>query len=140
MASINSFADVMQDWEGLLAALKEHAELQTLLDSERQELEKTLTQARDLKAQQEAQAAGRQGLTQQIKEVVAQGKTLAITIRSVAKGKIGFRSERLVHFKVSPVRRRPRKPAAAVTPPAGQSTGQAGAPQTPAPGAGKPGA
>lgn len=128
MASINSFADVMQDWEGLVAALKEDADLQATLDAERLALEKDLTEARSLKARQEAQAAGRQELTQQIKTVVAHGKTLAITIRAVAKGKLGYRNERLVHYKVAPVRKRTRKPLGA-QPPGGEPAGNPGEPE-----------
>jgi hypothetical protein len=75
-----------------------------------------LSEARSLKARQELHNALRQELTQKIKDVVARGKEVAITIRAVAKGKIGYRSERLVQFKVAPVRRRVRK-TPAVTPP-----------------------
>ncbi|HYG65687.1 MAG TPA: hypothetical protein VEL74_24095 [Thermoanaerobaculia bacterium] len=119
MASINSLADVLLDWEGLLAALLEHPELAELLGAERVVLERDLAEVRALKARQEAQRAGAQEMTQRIKEVVTHGKEVAITIRAVAKGKLGYRNERLVHFKVAPVRKRPRKPAAA-NPPAGE--------------------
>jgi DNA repair exonuclease SbcCD ATPase subunit len=121
MASINSFADVTEDWEGLLAALPEHPDLLANLESERLALEQDLTEVRALKARQESLKAGRQELTQQIKTVVARGKATAITIRAVAKGKIGYRNERLVHFKVAPVRKRTRK-AVVVKPPEGEPT------------------
>ena len=116
MASINSFADIMLDWEGLIAAVKERAELEKAVDSEMRALEKDLTEARKLKARQEVHAAGRQELTQQIKELVAHGKAVAISIRAVAKGKIGYRNEGLVLFNVAPVRSRPRRPAVIVPP------------------------
>jgi hypothetical protein len=120
VARINSFPDTLQDWESLLAALREHAELQAALDTERLNLENDLTEVRTLKARQETQNAGRQELTQQIKAVLAHGRAQAIAIRAVAKGKLGYRNERLVHFRVAPLRPRPRKQVAVVQPPAGE--------------------
>jgi hypothetical protein len=120
MASINSFADILLDWEGLLAALREHPELEATLESERLALEQDLATARDFKAQQEIHKASRQELTQQIETVVDHGKEVAMTIRAVTKGRIGVRNERLVLFGVAPLRRRPRKPVVTV-PPEGES-------------------
>ena len=117
MPNVNSFADVTLDWEGLLAALREHPDLWNLLEPERLDLENDLTLVRNLKARQEAYKAGRQEMTQQIKAVVDRGRGKAIAIRAVAKGKIGFRNERLVHFKVAPVRTRKRKPVVEIQPP-----------------------
>ncbi len=118
MSSINGFADIVQDWEGLLAAAKEHAELLGAVEPERLSLERDLADARILKARQEAQNAGRQELTQQIRELVGHGKAQAIAIRAVAKGKIGYRNERLVQFGMIPRRKRARKPVAAAKTPA----------------------
>lgn len=139
MPRINSFADALRDWESLLAALNSTPDLLPVLDVERRALEHALDDARDLKAQQEAQTADRQELTQQIKEVVAQGKGLAITIRAVARGKIGYRNERLVLFKVAPVRPRRLRPAEVTPPPEAQPLADAsGAPEAPAAEAHKP--
>lgn len=123
MPEINSFADVMQDWESLLAALRESPDLQPSLESELQTLESVLAGTRALKARQEMQNAGRQEVTQLIKAGVAQGREVAISIRAVVKGKLGYRNERLVHFRVAPVRPRSRKAAVAVKPPTGDSNG-----------------
>jgi hypothetical protein len=124
MASINSYADIVQDWVSLLAALKESAELETTLSTERLALEQALADVQSLKVRQESQAAGRQELTQQIKAAISRGKALAITIRAVAKGKIGYRNERLVHFRVAPIRHRSRKPV--VKPPVDGPTDEPG--------------
>ncbi|HYG64859.1 MAG TPA: hypothetical protein VEL74_19920 [Thermoanaerobaculia bacterium] len=105
-----SFADVTLDWESILAALREHPDLLSILEAERLALETDLNLIRVLKSRQEAQAASRQELTQKIKAVRAHGVAQAIAIRAVAKGKIGYRNERLVHFKVAPVRSRRRAP------------------------------
>jgi hypothetical protein len=117
MPNVNSFADVTLDWEGLLAALETHPDLWNLLEAERLALESDLLLVRDLKARQEAHRAGRQEMTQQIKAVVDRGRGRAIAIRAVAKGKIGFRNEKLVHFHVAPVRSRKRKPEVEIEPP-----------------------
>ena len=122
MPIINSFADVLRDWESLLAALMESHELETPLAAERLDLEKILAEARTLKAQQESQTASRQQLTQQIKSAVTRGRAVAISIRAVAKGKIGYRNERLVQFKVAPFRDRTRKVAPVIKPPIGGPT------------------
>ena len=59
-------------------------------------------------------AALRQELTQKIKAVRAHGGGMVIAIRAVAKGKIGYRNERLVHFGVAPVRKRAARTRAVV--------------------------
>ena len=137
MARATSFAGIMQDWENLLAALKERAELLPTLEAESIALEKTLAEARLLKVQQESQKAGRQELTQRIKTVVAHGSEVAIAIRAVAKGKVGFRNERLVHFGVSPFRKRVRKPVVVVKPPDEEPTDEPTEPEAKAGGAKK---
>ena len=121
MSSINSFADIVQDWQGLLAAAKEHAELLGAVEPEMLSLEQDLAEARVLKARQEAQKAGRQELTQKIRELVSHGKAQAIAIRAVAKGKIGYRNERLVQFGMIPRRKRPRKPVPPATGPGAEA-------------------
>lgn len=123
MSSINSFADVVRDWEGLLEAVQRNPELQIPLEAERQILVQSLEEIQAIKARQDELGALRQEVTQQLKAAVTRGKEAAIRVRSVVRGKIGPKNERLVHFKVAPIRKRPRKPV--VKPPDGE---------TPAPG------
>lgn len=104
----NSFADVMQDWEGLLVALRENAALLSGVDSYRDSLESLLAQARALKGRQETHAGQRQMTTQEISVLVLQGLELTRSIRSIVRGQIGAKNELLTQFKVSPLRRRPR--------------------------------
>lgn len=137
MATINSFPDVLEDWESLLAALAEHPDLHTTLEAERLALEQDLAEARALKKRQEALKAGRQEVTQQLRKVIDHGRETAISIRAVAKGKIGYRNERLVQFRMPPVRRRPRKPTVIVVP--GEPTGETGGSPPPPSGAGRSG-
>lgn len=109
MASINSQADVMNDWRGLLEAADRSPEVLQILEGEVQALAQSLTEVETLKAQQEALKAQRQEVTQQLNRAVARGKEVAVQIRSVVRGKIGPWNERLVHFKVMPIRARTRK-------------------------------
>jgi len=116
MASRNSYADVVTDWGKLLEAAQRSPDVQPSIDSERQTLAQLLTEVQDLKARQDELTAQRQDVTQQLTASVKRGKDVAIQIRSVVKGKIGPRSERLVHFKVAPLRKRQRRPVVVETP------------------------
>jgi hypothetical protein len=110
MSSINSHADVVTDWEGLLEAGDRSPELQASTEGERQSLRLSLTEVQSLKARQKELKALGQAVTQQLKAAVDKGKEVAMRFRSVVKGKIGPKNELLVHFGVAPLRRRPRKP------------------------------
>jgi len=119
MSSVNAHADVARDWKGLLDSTEKSPDVLPSVETERLSLSQTLELFETLKAQQEQLTALRQATTQQIREVIARGKDLAIQIRSVLRGKVGHRSERLVHYKIAPTRRRSRKPVdAAVKKPA----------------------
>jgi hypothetical protein len=59
-----------------------------------------------LKGLQETYQARKQEATQQLGDVVAQGKEVAIRLRSLVRGRMGHQDERLVAFGVRPVRKR----------------------------------
>lgn len=109
MSSINSQADVMTDWKGLIEASDRSPEVLQLVAPERQALGESLVEVETLKARQMELTAQRHEVTQQLKDAVKRGKVIAIQIRSMARGKIGPLSERLVHFRVAPIRPRSRK-------------------------------
>jgi hypothetical protein len=109
MPSLNSFADIIRDWELLLDAAARSPEVQKGIEEERQIVEQVLAEVKTLKARQDELIALRQQVTQQLKETVVRGKEAAIQLRAVVKAKFGPRNERLVHFKVAPLRRRVRK-------------------------------
>jgi hypothetical protein len=106
MSSINSQADVMTDWKGLMEASDRSPEVQQLVAPERQALGESLVEVETLKARQMELTAQRQEVTQQLKDAVKRGKVIAIQIRSMVRGKIGPLNERLVHFRVAPIRAR----------------------------------
>jgi hypothetical protein len=109
MPSLNSHADILRDWEALLEAVVRSPEVQAGVETERLGLEQWLGTAKTLKARQDELSALRQGVTQELNTAVARGKEAAIQLRAIVKAKFGPRSERLVHFKVAPLRRRPRR-------------------------------
>ena len=109
MSSINSQADVMTDWKGLIEASDRSPEVLQLVAPERQALGESLVEVETLKARQMELTAQRHEVTQQLKDAITRGKVIAIQIRSMARGKIGPLNERLVHFRVAPIRPRSRK-------------------------------
>lgn len=110
MPSLNSYADIVRDWEGLLDAVLRSPEVQAGVEPERLALEQWLSQVRALKARQEELTALRQQATQDLSTTVARGKEAAIQLRAIVKAKFGPRSERLVHFNMAPLRKRVRRP------------------------------
>jgi phage terminase Nu1 subunit (DNA packaging protein) len=116
MSSINGFGDVMVDWASLLAAYKQHAELLGDGEADRAFLAEARARAFELKNLQESLRARKQEATQQLNEVVRQGKEVAMRMRSLARHRFGARNEGLVLFKVAPVRKRRRRGAAEAEP------------------------
>jgi hypothetical protein len=110
MSSRNSYPVLINNLKELLEAVNREPEVQPSIEEERQTLAQALAEVQSLRARQAELTALRQEATQQIKAALAQAKDAAIQVRSVVRGKIGPRNERLVHFKVTPIRKRRRKP------------------------------
>ena len=124
MSRINSFADFVKDSEGALEAhARSPEDLRVETEKERLAVADNLGEVKSLKGRQEELTASRQEVTQQLKARVEEGKDALGSLRSVVKGKLGRRNERLVHFKVAPLRKRPRKQAISVKPPDGEASG-----------------
>jgi hypothetical protein len=109
MPNINSFADQMRDWDQLLLAYTDNAEVLAPAGPQRDALEKTLAALRDLKARQDSHAALRQQMTQELAALIAQGREEARRLRGMVKGLLGTKNERLVQFRVAPIRPRAGK-------------------------------
>ncbi|HEX7180863.1 MAG TPA: hypothetical protein VF756_03410 [Thermoanaerobaculia bacterium] len=104
----NAFSDFIDDLLGLREAVQRNPDVQPSIQEELATLDQSLTEVQTERARQEELTAQRQESTQKLKAAVARGKDAAIRVRSVVRGKIGPRSERLVHFDVSPLRKRTR--------------------------------
>lgn len=124
MPIVNSYADITDDWEGLLGAAEKNPDLKPVIETERQALTETLAEVQGLRRRREELTALGQDVTQRLKTAVARGKDLAMRVRSLARGKLGPKSEILVHWRVAPLRKRSRKPAVVVVkPPDGEVPG-----------------
>ena len=114
MASKNAFADILRDWDILLAACKDNGEALQAAEPQRAEMERLTNLVRDLKDRQESLTAARQEITQKLTQAVLDGREAARRLRGAVKANLGTKTERLVQFKVAPNRPRgPRKPKTA---------------------------
>lgn len=115
-----TFAQETRIWEGLLAAYMDNAELLVAAEPQKLALEAILSEAKVLKDRQESHTAAKQELTQQLDGLMDRGREAARRLRGAVKANLGTKNERLVQFKMKPIRKRgPRKPAVppADTPP-----------------------
>ena len=117
MPSLKAFADIIRDWTLLLEAGQRSPEVAAGIETERQGLAKALEEVQVLKGRQDELTALRQQVTQELKAAVTHGKDAAIQFRAAVKAKFGPRTERLVHFKMAPIRKRSRKRAEVEKPP-----------------------
>ena len=104
-----SFGNEMRDMEGTLAAFAENAELLGAAEPHRASLEAIVGEAKALKDRQDSHTAARQEVTQQLRDAMVRGREAARRLRSAVRAILGTQNERLVQFKVAPLRRRPRK-------------------------------
>jgi hypothetical protein len=123
MASKNSFASLLTDFQELLTAVEKHPEVQPSMEAQRQGMVQALADVQTVKARQAELIALKQAATQQLKAAVAKAKESAIQVRSMVKGQIGPKDEVLVHFNVAPLRKRTRKPKEEVKKPNGENPG-----------------
>jgi hypothetical protein len=107
MPNLNSFADITHDWEQLLRAFTDNAEV--LAPAEPQRAELVLSLVRDTKARQDSHNAVRQEATQDLTDLLKDGLEQARRLRGMIKGLLGTKTERLVQFSVAPIRPRTRK-------------------------------
>ncbi len=106
-----SLADIFRDWEDLLEAANDNEEVRSGASVQREALEALLVRTRALRTHQLSCAATRQQATQDLREMIAQGQELARRLRGVARALLGTKSERLVQFRVAPLRSRRNRPS-----------------------------
>ncbi|HYO16829.1 MAG TPA: hypothetical protein VE685_26830 [Thermoanaerobaculia bacterium] len=104
-----SFGDEIREMEGTLAAFAENAEQLGAAEPHRAALEVIVGEAKALKDRQDSYIAARQEVTQQLREAMVRGREAARCLRSAVRAILGTQNERLVQFKVAPLRKRPRK-------------------------------
>jgi outer membrane murein-binding lipoprotein Lpp len=107
-SSNSSNADLNQDAEMLTTAVEVNASLLPGLDELTAPLKETLTEIKTLTTRQETLKADKQKITQDLKAARARLRDQKIQLRAAIKGKLGPRTEKLVEFKVQPLRKRSR--------------------------------
>lgn len=110
-----SLADIFRDWEALLEAANDNEEVRSGASVQREALEALLVRTRALRAHQLSCAATRQQATQDLREMIAQGQELARRLRGVARALLGTKNERLVQFRIAPLRSRRSRPSGRLT-------------------------
>ncbi|HKV08956.1 MAG TPA: hypothetical protein VJ725_12510 [Thermoanaerobaculia bacterium] len=123
MPKINSYADVFRDWEALLAAVRESLELTPDVERHRLSLETHLTEMKKVRDQQSLHIANKQAASQQLSQMLKDGRELATRLRRVAGANLGPKNEMLVQFGISPIRKRSRKAKPVAPPQGGEGTG-----------------
>ena len=114
----SAFADVLQQWDSLLAAVADRAPDLASVEPHRAALADTLDKAKKAKGVQDSHGASRQTTTQTLKEILVEGKDQAIRLRGAIRAELGPTTEQLTQFGIRPLRRRPlRHKTAAPTPP-----------------------
>lgn len=109
MPIVRTQAEAIVDAEGLLDAVSANSSLFPDIDIHRDPLVQVMEQIRALRAQQKTLTADKQKVSQDLKVLMREARDLTIQLRSVVRAKIGVRSEKLVEFRVPPLRKRPRK-------------------------------
>jgi hypothetical protein len=103
------FADTVLDLEQLRESIIKHLALVPSVERFLAPLDAVLALIRTLSSTRKTLIADKQKVTQELKAAVAAAQDLAIDARAVIRGEVGSRSEKLVEFGVSPLRRRSRK-------------------------------
>jgi hypothetical protein len=116
MPKIHAYGKVFRDWESLIGACAENADLLPGTDPLTTQLQGFLAAAKDAKLQQENFAGSRQGMTQQLQDLLTQGGDAARKLRDLVRVNLGARSERLGQFGIAPIRTKLRKPKATPAP------------------------
>jgi hypothetical protein len=110
MPGRTSFADTVFDLEQLHTSMSSHTTLvPSAAERYRSALEELLTKLKTLSSTQKTLIADKQKVTQDLKETLRHGRRLATDVRTVIRGEVGIRSEKLVEFGIAPLRPRPRR-------------------------------
>jgi hypothetical protein len=113
----SSLADFVTDWETLLKNVSDAAAELPNMDVYKGALEKLLASAKDGIALSHARRGIKQQETKDLRELIVQGKDAASQLRSAVKAHFGPKSERLLQFGITPVRKRKRAPVQTVKEP-----------------------
>lgn len=99
-----TFNEILHDVESLLAAVEANAEILPLAEPLRRELDAVAVDLRSLRARRDTLKADKQVLSREMTGTSRKALDLASTLRSLIKGSLGVRSEKLTEFDIAPRR------------------------------------
>jgi hypothetical protein len=109
MPFVNTNPYIIVDAEGLLSAVEANKELLPNIDEHKAPVVEGLTRIKSLRTLQQTLIADKQKVTQELKAAFRETRDMTIQLRAVIRGKVGIRNEKLVEFKVPPLRKRSRR-------------------------------
>lgn len=109
MPNKSSLADLILEADQALAASAANAGMLPSIEKYRAPLEEATKGLKVLSTLQQTLIADKQKVTQDLKAAVRRVRDLLIHLKTAVRSDIGPRSEKLVEFKIAPLRQRPRK-------------------------------
>ena len=104
-----SYSDVTTEAEQLLTSTSSNPGLQPIVEKHRPPIEENLEEIKDLKALQKTLTADKQKATQDLQASLKRLQERLIFLRAAIRGDIGPRTEKLVEYGITPLRKRGRK-------------------------------
>jgi len=146
MPPITADAKLFRDWESTVGASDKNPDLLPGVDPLKADVQASLTQARELKIQQEDLQGKRKAITQQLSTIKKEGRNKVRKLRAFVVSQLGPDSKHLTQWGIKPigavrkraktataVKAKPAQPAASKTPePPAAPEEKGGAPQKPA--------
>ncbi len=117
-----SLAHTFLEADQALASLLTNADLLPSASKLRAPLEEVVTGLKGLSNRRQTLVADKQQVTQDLKATEHRVKDLLIQVKAAVRSDLGPRSEKLVEFKIAPLRPRPRKPKPPAEPDAAKPT------------------
>jgi hypothetical protein len=110
----HAYSDLTTDAEQILTSAAANPDLQPVVEKHRPQIEGELGGIKALKALQKQLTADKQKATQDLQAALKRLEDLLISLRAAIRGDIGPRSEKLVEYGITPLRKkrgRKAKPA-----------------------------
>ena len=104
-----SYSDVTTDAEQILTSSSANPSLPPIVEKHRPQIEEKLKEIKTLKALQKTLTADKQKTTQDLQAALKRLKEKLIFLRAAIRGDIGPRTEKLVEYGITPLRKPGRK-------------------------------
>ena len=105
----HAYSDVTTDAEQIMTSTTANPDLQPIVEKHRPQIEETLKEIKTLKTLQKTLIADKQKATQDLQASLKHLKELLIFLRAAIRGDMGPRTEKLVEYGITPLRKPGRK-------------------------------